>query len=124
MLESFPVAMVVGIGLGFLSGLGVGGGSLLIMWLTLVIRMDHTIARMINLISFLPTAAIASFFRWKQGSLELKKIVPAILLGCLSAAIFSAASSWIDLSLLRKLFGGLLIFTGIRELFYRPRNAR
>ena len=39
MLESFPIALLVGAILGFLSGLGVGGGSLLILWLTLVLDM-------------------------------------------------------------------------------------
>ena len=34
MLESLPVIIIVGTVLGFLSGLGIGGGSLLIIWLT------------------------------------------------------------------------------------------
>ena len=45
MLESLPVALIVGTLLGFLTGLGVGGGSLLILWLTLVLEMSQTAAR-------------------------------------------------------------------------------
>lgn len=120
MLETIPVALCVGIVLGFLSGLGIGGGSLLILWLTLVLGMEQSIARSINLLFFLPCSLIACFFRWKQGTLNGKVTLPAAIAGCAAAAIFSFLC--IDTILLKKLFGGLLILTGIRELLYRPRN--
>lgn len=124
MLESLPVMIVIGSVLGFLSGLGVGGGSLLMLWLTLVLEMPHGAARTINLLFFIPSAIIASLFRWKQGALDFKKVLPAIVGGCISAAIFSTISRHIDITLLKKLFGILLLFTGIRELFYRPQKAK
>lgn len=52
MLESFPVALLVSTLLGCLSGLGIGGGSLLILWLTLVLKVDPIVARQINLLFF------------------------------------------------------------------------
>lgn len=121
LLESLPVALIVGTLLGFLTGLGVGGGSLLILWLTLVLEMSQTAARGINLLFFLPSAAISCYLRWKQGSVTLKKILPAIFAGCAAAAVFSLISTRIDLEILRKLFGVLLLATGIRELCYRPK---
>lgn len=124
MLNTLPVMLTVGALLGFLSGLGVGGGSLLMLWLTLVLGLDHGIARNINLLFFLPAAAIASFFRWKQGALSFKKILPAVIAGCISAGIFAYLSRHIDIALIKKLFGALLLVTGVRELFYRPRKAR
>lgn len=119
MLNTLPVMLTVGAVLGFLSGLGVGGGSLLMLWLTLVLGLEHGIARNINLLFFLPAAAIASLFRWKQGALDLKKILPAVVAGCVSAAIFAWLSRYTQIALIQKLFGGLLIVTGLRELFYR-----
>lgn len=124
MLESVPVIILVGAVLGFLAGIGVGGGSLLILWLTVVLDMPHPAARSINLLFFIPSALVASFFRWKQGALEFKKILPAIITGCIAAAIFSLLSRNMDTTLLKKMFGGLLLLTGLRELFYRPRNAK
>lgn len=121
MLESLPVIALVGTVLGFLSGIGVGGGSLLILWLTMVLGMDHAIARGINLLFFLPSALIACFFRWKQGCICWKEILPAILWGCAAAAAFSFLSVRMDLALLKKLFGALLILTGLRELVYRSK---
>lgn len=124
MLDNLFVMIAVGSILGFLSGLGVGGGSLLMIWLTLVLNMEHNVARSINLIFFIPSAIIASLFRWKQGSLKPKKILPTVIGGCISAAVFSVLSSHIDITLIKKLFGFLLLLTGIRELFYRPRKAK
>lgn len=122
MLESLPAALIVGTLLGFLTGLGVGGGSLLILWLTLVLEMSQTAARGINLLFFLPSAAISCYLRWKQGAVALKKVLPAIFAGCAAAAVFSLISTRIDLEILRKLFGVLLLATGIRELCYRTKS--
>lgn len=119
-LLAFPVATA----LGFLAGLGVGGGSLLMLWLTLVADMPYEVARTINLLFFLPSAVIASFFRQTQGSLPLRKLRTSILAGLLFAVIGAIVGRYLDTHLLKKVFGGLLIFTGLRELFYRPRNAR
>lgn len=120
MLDSVPFMLLIGAALGFLSGLGVGGGSLLILWLTMVVGLEHSVARNINLLFFLPCAVIATLFRWKQGSLSFQKIVPAIIAGCISAAIFSVIGKNLPVAQIQKLFGLLLIATGLRELFYRP----
>lgn len=122
MLESLPVILFVSTVLGFLAGIGVGGGSLLILWLTLVLNMAQPQARMLNLLFFLPSAVVASLFRWKQGALQIKKIMPAIFAGCLAAGVFSWLSTQFDTSLLKKLFGALLLITGIRELLYKPKK--
>ena len=124
MLESIPVAIIIGVLLGFLAGLGVGGGSLLILWLTLVLGIDSETARAINLMFFITAAGSVSFFRWRQGVLQLRVIMPAVIAGCIAAAVFSFLSQWIDQTFVKRLFGGLLLITGLRELFYRPRKAR
>ena len=124
MLNSLPVTLIVGSLLGFLSGLGIGGGSLLILWLTLVLDLDPQTARAINLLFFLPSALIACIFRRRQGQLEIKPLIPAIAAGCISAAVFSWVSSNVDTQMLKKGFGILLLIAGARELFYRPRKPR
>lgn len=123
MLESAPITILTGVLLGALAGIGVGGGSLLMLLLTLVLGMEHSAARALNLVFYLPSALIASFFRWKQGTLNYRKILPAVFSGAIAAAIFSIAGSHIETAALQKIFGGLLLITGIRELFYRPKNA-
>ena len=121
MVISFPIALMVGAVLGFLSGIGIGGGSLLTLWLTLLVGMDSFSARCCNLMFFIPCALCASFFRWKQGCLSLKKLLPPIAFGCITAAVFSVLGAKLDTQLLRKIFGGLLLLTGFRELLYKPK---
>ncbi len=119
MLDSPYIILAVSVLLGFLSGIGVGGGSLLVLWLTLVLGYQHSDARVINLLFFLPCACISTFWRWKQGSVSFKKVLPAILIGCIVAGVCSFFSKLLDTQILKKLFGGLLFITGIRELFYK-----
>lgn len=122
MLESLPVVLIVGTVLGFLSGLGIGGGSLLILWLSIVLNVEQSTARIINLLFFVPSALVACLFRWKQGNLNIRLVIPAIVAGCAAAAFFSWFSQRLDMELLKKLFGGVLIAAGLRELFYKKKT--
>ena len=123
MLSPF-ITIPVGIVLGILAGLGVGGGTLLILWLALVAGAEGTTARAINLMFFLVAAGSVSLFRWHKGTLDLKEILPAVIAGCIAAGLCSWLSTQIEQDMLQKFFGILLLFTGLRELFYRPRKAR
>ena len=121
-MTDWLLPLAVGMGTGILSAWGVGGGTLLLLVMTLFLGVDPAAARGINLLFFLPSAAISCYLRWKQGAVTLRKVLPAILTGCAAAAVFSLISTRIDLEILKKLFGVLLLATGIRELCYRPQS--
>lgn len=124
MLETIPFSIAVGVVLGFLTGLGTGGGSLLVLWLTLVLHMDPAQAKLINLMFFLPAALIATVLHWRQGRIQLKRVLLPAIAGCAAAALLAFVGQKIDTENLKKLFGVLLIFTGFRELLYRPRKPK
>ena len=124
MLNSLPISILMGLLFGFSAGLGLGGGSLLMMWLTLAVGIDHPTARAINLMFFIVAAGSVCLFRLKKQSLDLKPIVPAIIAGCIAAGLCSLLGRNMDTQILRKIFGILLLFTGVRELLYRPRKAK
>lgn len=124
MLNSFAFSVLMGALLGTLAGLGVGGGSLLILWLTLVLKLDTATARSINLMFFISAAGTVSLLRRKQGTVHWKALLPAILAGCLSAGLMSLWGQSFAQPILQKIFGGFLLIVGLRELFYRPRKAR
>jgi uncharacterized membrane protein YfcA len=102
--------------LGFLTGLGIGGGSLLILWLTLAADMDPIAARGINLLFFLPTAAVSLLFHRKNGLLDKQVIRHTVPVGILSAAAAAWLATAMDTQILRKPFGLFLLFTGISML--------
>jgi uncharacterized membrane protein YfcA len=122
MLNSPIFSVILGGFLGFLTGLGTGGGSLLLLWLTLVVGMEPTTARTVNLMFFIPAAMIASLLRLR--AIPYRKIILPALAGCVSAAVFAIAGSHMSTGHLKKAFGILLIVTGIRELFYKPQRLR
>ena len=123
MLESLPFILFLSTVLGFLSGIGIGGGSLLILWLTLVLNMPQPEARGINLLFFIPSALVACIFRWRQNTLDVRNIIPAIVSGCIAAGFFSWVSMCLDTQILQKMFGAILIITGLRELLYKPKRG-
>lgn len=122
MLDNFLVIVFITTILGFLAGIGIGGGSLLILWLTLVLNMPQNEARFLNLIFFLPTALIATFFHIRKGRIEIKILLPAIVGGCIAATVGSFLSTILDVNVLKKIFGFLLLIVGIRELIYRNKK--
>lgn len=119
---SFLTVTAVSSLLGFLSGLGVGGGSLLLLWLTLVAGVEPSTARLINLLFFLPAAAVSCLIHSRQGTLCLKQIWPAALSGCIGAVLGSITAKTLPVGALKKCFGVLLLATGLRELFHKPQK--
>lgn len=123
MLESFPVVVLIAAVLGFFSGIGVGGGSLLILWLTLVANTDYAIARQINLLFFLPAAFLSCLLRVRQKHICWKIVIPAILGGIITCVLFSRISAGWDLKWIQKAFGVLLILVGVKEILFHQKKA-
>ena len=123
-LLNILLTALIGVIFGLLAGLGVGGGTLLILWLTLVVGMDQTTARAINLMFFIAAAGCITLLRWRKGNLDIKNILPAVISGCIAAGLCAWLGTRIDHGILQKFFGILLLATGVRELFYRPRKAK
>ncbi len=125
MADSVLIALIIGTLLGSLSGLGIGGGSLLLLWLTAVVGTSPDTARAINLMFFIPCAFISTWMR-KSQSIKTK---PVVLTAAIAGAIGAALGNWlsfyvIDETLLRRALGILFLISGIRELCYRERKFR
>ena len=124
MVNSLWIRGLVGCALGFLSGLGVGGGSLLMLWLTTVTGTNQDQARLMNLMFFLPCALIATLFRWKQGAFPFKPALFASAAGLVGAWLGVILNRNMDPLLLKKGLGILFLICGVREIRYRDRKFR
>ena len=95
---TFLIAVLAGLLCGVLSGFGIGGGSLLMVWLTAAQSMEQRTAQGVNLLYFLPTAACSLFFHVKNKQIVWRAVLPAALAGCLTAIPESSSaafsSSW------------------------------
>lgn len=113
----FPV--LAGMATGVLSGWGVGGGTLLLLYLTLAADMEQTAAQGINLLYFLPCSAAALVSHFKNKMVELPCVLWAAGAGIVVSLGASFLATALDTTLLRKLFGGFLLAVGLLELFRR-----
>lgn len=116
-MTDWLIALAVGTLTGILSGFGVGGGSLLLVYLTGIAGVEQRIAQGINLLYFLPAAAAALPSHFKNGYLDRKAALPAVLAGLICAALAAWAATAMKVETLRRLFGGFLLWIGLRELF-------
>ena len=115
-MSAFLLAVLAGAVTGVLSAFGIGGGSLLLIYLTAFAGIDQHQAQGINLLYFLLAALPA---HRKNGLLEKRAIVPAVCAGLAASAIAAWISGGLDTGLLRKLFGAFLLVIGLRELFQK-----
>lgn len=113
--------IIVGAGLGLLSGLGVGGGSLLLLWLTMVVGVPQEEARVMNLMFFLPCALVATLFRWKSARPDFKIMGVAVTAALAGAVLGNVLGPGLDREMLKKAFGVIFVISGIRELRWRPK---
>ena len=106
---------------GFLSGavgsLGVGGGGVLIVFLTLFLEYSRDEAAVMNLIFFIPIALLSVIIYLKQKQIDVKREVGLALSGLLGSVLGVYLSGVIETSLLSKIFGGILIAISIKTLF-------
>ena len=121
---SWGIALLSGLFCGVFSGLGIGGGTLLMVWMTAVMGIAQKTAQGINLLYFLPTAACALIFHIKTRLIRWRVVIPAAVAGCLTAAGAAFLANSMDTGLLRKLFGGFLILVGLWELFGAHKRDR
>ena len=68
----YVVLALIGLAGGILGGMGLGGGTLLIPLMTLLSDVPQKTAAAINLIGFVPMAAIAVAFHAKNGLIDKK----------------------------------------------------
>lgn len=122
---NFIVTLIVSFLTGVMASLGLGGGLVLILYLTLINGTGQLEAQGINLFFFLPIAAVSLFFHTKNKLVEWKKVLPTIITGCVFSLLFSFVANACDVSLLSRLFGGFVTAMGIMILFNsKNKNGR
>lgn len=118
-MNAWLIHFLVGVLTGILSGFGVGGGSLLLIYLTAFAGIAQQKAQGINLIYFLPAALAALPSHLRNHFVDQKTVIPAVIAGLICSAIAALLSNHLDMSVLRKLFGVFLLIIGLTELFHK-----
>ena len=104
-----------------LSGLGIGGGGLLVIWLVLVMGEDQLTSQGINLIFFLFSSTAAMIVHLMKRRINWGLVGYMTLLGSVGAVIGSIMAKNIAPEIIRIVFGMLLIISGTLTLFKKKK---
>lgn len=110
------ILILIGFLSGIISGMGVGGGTILIPSLVIFKNMQQQQAQGVNLIVFLPVSIVALITHYKKGNIDFsfaKLIIAGGLIGAIIGSIFAIKINPLKL---RKYFGFFLLAIGIYEL--------
>ena len=109
---------------GAAGALGIGGGGVLLLYLTVFEDVDQLRAQGMNLLFFLPTAATALVMHSKNKLIDWRAALTAIPFGLAGAWLGVTLANYIGSDILRKIFGFLLAFTGLKELLASGGRSR
>ena len=121
---SWIVIAVVSLLSGLLGSLGMGAGAVLLLYLRVLGGVEQFEAQGINLIFFLPIAVLSILLHarnhlisWKAAGVCILAGLPAVFLGVWLGGLAGGP-------LLSKLFAGLLLIIGVRELFQKDTGSQ
>ena len=119
----FLVYLLAGLAGGILGGRGMGGGTVLIPILTMFCGVPLHLAQSVNLLSFLPMAAVSLRVHAGNGLLDTKNIlwmiVPATLLSALGGILVQGVAA----GTLRVGFGAFLCLLSVYQFYTGIRAA-
>lgn len=94
-----------------------GGGTILILLLSIFMNLDQHVAQATNLIFFIPTAITSVIIGIKNKNINAKEAWIIVASGIIGGIISANISSNLNVQVLRKLFGAFLIIIAIYEIY-------
>lgn len=111
------IQSLIGVVSGVFSGVGMGGGTILIFLLTTFAGIEQHIAQATNLIYFIPTAISAIIVNYREKNIDTKLAISVSIFGIIGAIIGAKFAVNTDVQKLRKLFGIFLAIIAIHEIY-------
>jgi len=118
------VEALIGFISGIIGGLGMGGGTVLILFLSILLGIQQHIAQATNIIFFVPTAISAIVISLKNKNIDLKTAIPVSIWGIAGALIGSIISMSLNVSVLKKCFGAFLIMIATYQIYEYIKNKK
>lgn len=117
-MSDFLIPLLAGAITGVLSGAGLGGGTLLMLYLTGFAHMPQRLAQSTNLLYALSVSPAALLQHLRAKRIPVHALWKPALLGILCALLGALLAGLLTGSLLRRIFGGFLCLVSLRELFF------
>lgn len=116
-MSGWIITALASLAAGFVSALGLGGGGILVLYLTAFLDTPQTQASGINLIFFLPIAAVSIFIHLKNKLIDWKFALKCAPFGAAAAFGGSFLAHTIDPFWISKAFAVFVLLLGLKELF-------
>ncbi|RBP46620.1 sulfite exporter TauE/SafE family protein [Garciella nitratireducens] len=113
---------ITGIFSGFLGGMGIGGGTILIPTLVFFLHINQKIAQSINLLSFIPLSIVAIITHLKNKNINIKIALYLIIPGLIGALLGSTLAISLSTNYLKKIFSIFLFIMGFYQLFCKEKE--
>lgn len=107
-----------------LSGMGVGSAGLLVVWLTVTTSISQLTAQGLNLYFFLFSAGASLIVHIQKRKIFWSVVLLMICVGSVGTLAGSLLSARLSADLLRRAFGGMLVFCGSISLYSVIRGRR
>jgi uncharacterized membrane protein YfcA len=111
------IVILIGLAAGIISGMGIGGGAILIPALVIFVKPEQHVAQSVNLLFFIPTAIVALVIHIRHKNVDFRTGIPILLFGLGGAFLGSKIALSMNGEILRKIFGIFLLLMGLYELF-------
>ena len=108
--------IIAGFVSGIISGMGMGGGIILIPVLTIFLGFDQKIAQGITLLYFIPTAIFALVVHIKNKTIDFKIAIKTASTGIISAGIGAFCIKNLPTPVLSKIFAVFLLSVGLWQI--------
>ena len=109
--------ILIGLISGIVSGTGMGGGTILILCLSLFLGIDQHVAQATTLIFFIPTSITAIIVSIKEKIIDWKIGITIAIFGTIGAVIGAGISTSLNTFVLKKFFGLFLGCIAIYEVY-------
>jgi len=120
----FILDMIASFAIAILSGMGIGSGGLLVIYLTLVSSTPQLTAQGINLLFFLFSTGAAMTVHLRRRKIYFNAVLLMAAVGIFGALLGSFTAGVLPTSLIKKLFGAMLIISGTVALFKKDKNEK
>lgn len=123
-MNGYIISVLAGFLAGVAGAMGLGGGSVLLIYLTVFAGVEQLSAQGINLIFFIPIALTAVIIYSMKGIIKFKQIIPIIIVGMFASITVGYFVKFLDTALLRKIFGGFVLVYGVIQLFSKNKTEK
>jgi len=118
------VTMIIGLLSGLTAAMGLGGGFVLLIYLTVFAGMDQLQAQGINLLFFLPIAILSIVIHLKNKLIDFQPLIPSIIFGAIGVFIGALLAFHLPVFWLSKFFAVFILVIGLKETFFSKKQNK